>query len=74
MQVETLMYTDIEIRGGAGEFEVAVVGIVLDHIAREENAARHRSPRPTAQLSAWMQAMPQPLPNQTPPAVTPDAR
>ena len=26
---------EMEIKGGAGEFEAAVIGIVLDHVARE---------------------------------------
>ena len=38
------MIRDIEIRGGAGEFEAALIAVVLDRITEEETAAS-RAPR-----------------------------
>ena len=61
----------VEIRGGAGEFEAAVIGIVLDHMAREEASARARARSTFAGLSAWVRATPQVSPDQAPPAATP---
>ena len=43
-----------EIRGGAGEFEAAVVAVVLDRIAEEERVARQAAPQ--TGLSAWIRA------------------
>ena len=43
-----------EIRGGAGEFEAAVVAVVLDRIVEEERTAGQTAPRPG--LSAWIRA------------------
>lgn len=50
------MNRDIEIRGGAGEFEAAVIAVVLDRIAREEAAARQGRGAPRPGLSAWVRA------------------
>ena len=44
-----------EISGGAGEFEAAVVAVVLDRIAQEEQAAIQGAPRRS--LSAWIRAL-----------------
>ncbi|HEY4606851.1 MAG TPA: hypothetical protein VIH55_04305 [Acidimicrobiia bacterium] len=49
------MFEGIEIKGGAGEFEVAVIAVVLDRIAEEERAARE-GPRHDSSLTAWQQA------------------
>ena len=43
-----------EIRGGAGEFEAAVVAVVLDRIVEEERAALQSAP--VTGLSAWVRA------------------
>ncbi|HEY7469976.1 MAG TPA: hypothetical protein VIC07_10675 [Acidimicrobiia bacterium] len=45
----------IVIRGGAGEFEAAVIAVVLDRIAEEERAAREGLRRRTG-LSPWVLA------------------
>lgn len=48
----------IEIKGGAGEFEAAVIGVVLDRIAEEEARAREGRPdQPYKPLPAWMRAL-----------------
>jgi len=44
------------IRGGAGEFEAAVIAVVLDRIAEEERAAREGPSRSATGLSAWARA------------------
>jgi hypothetical protein len=44
----------VEIRGGAGEFEAAVIAVVLDRIAEEERAALQGPPRHSRALPAWM--------------------
>jgi len=52
------MVDRVEIRGGAGEFEAAVIAVVLDQIARDELTERQGkvgSPRPG--LSAWVTAL-----------------
>ena len=56
------MRETIEIRGGAGEFEAAVIAVVLDRIAEEERAAM-QGPRSEASLSAWMLAERPEVPN-----------
>ncbi len=50
------MIEGIEIRGGAGEFEAAVIAVVLDRIAEEERAARLGPRRDSFALSPWMLA------------------
>lgn len=50
------MNRSFEIKGGAGEFEAAVVAVVLDRIARDEAAARQRRGKPKAGLPAWVRA------------------
>jgi hypothetical protein len=49
------MTEGIEIRGGAGEFEAAVIAVVLDRIAEEERAAR-LGREDDSSMSAWMLA------------------
>ncbi len=49
------MNENIEIRGGAGEFEAAVIAVVLDRLATEEKAARQGAPQQG--LSAWVRAL-----------------
>lgn len=47
----------IEIKGGAGEFEAAVIAVVLDRIAQEEAAARSGKRARLAGLPAWVRAI-----------------
>lgn len=51
------MYRDLEIKGGAGEFEAAVIAVVLDRIAREEEAARRGAGNRKPGLPAWVRAI-----------------
>lgn len=52
------MIEGMEIKGGAGEFEAAVIAVVLDRIAREEAEARKgRGGRAKPGLSAWVRAL-----------------
>lgn len=51
------MIRDFDIKGGAGEFEAAVIAVVLDRIAREEEAARRGVGSRKPGLSAWMRAV-----------------
>jgi hypothetical protein len=54
--------TEIEIKGGANEFEAAVVAVVIDRIKREEIAARQGRRDRGAGLSAWVRAIgPEPV-------------
>lgn len=55
----------VEIKGGAGDFEAAVIAVVLDRIAREESAALQRRGERKRGLSAWVRAI-QPGEPQTP--------
>lgn len=52
------MVEGVHIKGGAGEFEAAVIAVVLDQIAREEKAASQgRKSVPDGRfLSAWVRA------------------
>jgi hypothetical protein len=50
------MIEGVEIRGGAGEFEAAVIAVVLDRIAEEERVARQGPSRDSRTLPAWMLA------------------
>lgn len=50
------MTTPMEIKGGAGEFEAAVIAVVLDRIAIEEREAQQGRKR-TNQLPAWVRAI-----------------
>ena len=58
------MIDRFEIRGGAGEFEAAVVAVVLDRIVEEERAARQATPQ--TGLSAWVRAADQEEPDLLP--------
>lgn len=51
------MSDGIEIRGGAGDFEAAVIAVVLDRIAEDERLAREGRPRSQSGLSAWIRAI-----------------
>jgi hypothetical protein len=42
-----------DIKGGAGEFEAAVIAVVLDHLTREESASQ-RGPEPDRSLPTWV--------------------
>lgn len=44
------------IKGGAGEFEAAVIAVVVEQLEREEKAARSRADR-TPTLPAWVRAV-----------------
>jgi hypothetical protein len=48
---------DIEIKGGAGEFEATVIAVVIDRISREEEAARQGRGRGEPGMSAWVRAI-----------------
>lgn len=48
---------DVTIKGGAGEFEAAVIAVVLDQIALEERVATERRGRESSELSGWMRAV-----------------
>lgn len=45
------------IRGGADEFEAAVIAVVLDRIAAEERAAVTRRAEASGRLTAWMRVI-----------------
>ena len=51
------MSRDFDIKGGAGQFEAAVIAVVIDRIAREETAARQGLGRPMPGLSAWVRVL-----------------
>ena len=50
------MIRDIEIRGGAGEFEAALIAVVLDRINEEERAASQAPKDGSRPLPVWMLA------------------
>ncbi len=50
------MAEDIEIRGGAGEFEAAVIAVVLDRIAEDERTARQGPARNPSAIPPWTRA------------------
>ena len=50
------MIDRFEIKGGAGEYEAAVLAAVLEQVRRRKQAARARRPHASKQLSAWMRA------------------
>ncbi len=47
----------VAIKGGADEFEAAVIAVVLDRIAAEEQAAVERRVEESGRLSAWRRAI-----------------
>lgn len=51
------MTDHLEIKGGAGEFEAAVIAVILDRIAREENAARQGRGGRKPGLPAWVRVV-----------------
>ena len=51
------MTDQIEIKGGAGEFEAAVIAVVIDRIASEDAAARQRRGGRKPGLPAWVRAV-----------------
>jgi hypothetical protein len=51
------MTNGIEIRGGASEFEAAVIAVVLDRIRQDEKAAEERRSKGSPILPAWMRVM-----------------
>ena len=62
-----------EIRGGAGEFEAAVVAVVIDQLAREELEARQgKGGKATSGLPAWVRAFSQETPDRPREKVWPD--
>jgi hypothetical protein len=50
------MIRDIEIRGGAGEFEAALIAVVLDRINEEEGAASQAPKDGSRPVPVWMLA------------------
>lgn len=51
------MTDSMDIKGGAGEFEAAVIAVVIDRIASEEEAARQGKGNPRRKLSAWVRSI-----------------
>jgi len=51
------MTIEAEIKGGAGEFEAAVIAVVLDRIAADEEAARRGAGSNQPGLPAWIRAI-----------------
>lgn len=51
------MTEGMEIRGGASEFEAAVIAVVLDRIRQDEKAAQERRSKSSPILPAWIRAM-----------------
>lgn len=47
----------IAIKGGADEFEAAVIAVVLDQIEAEERAAVKRVAEKSGRLPAWIRAI-----------------
>jgi len=45
------------IKGGADQFEAAVIAVVLDRIEAEERAAGQRIAERSGRLSAWVRAV-----------------
>lgn len=66
------MLDGVEIKGGAGEFEAAVIAIVLDEIERVEKAARQGREDRGSAISAWVRAAAQERPGEPRAAVRPD--
>ncbi|MFP3881477.1 MAG: hypothetical protein ACLFRT_03700 [Actinomycetota bacterium] len=66
------MNPDLNIKGGAGEFEAAVVAVVLDRIAREEAAARQSRGTPKTGLPAWVRVVKRAEPKNPQDIIRPD--
>ena len=45
------------VKGGASEFEAAVIAVVLDHIESGEQAEIRRVAQKSGRLSAWMRVV-----------------
>jgi hypothetical protein len=48
---------EVEIKGGASEFEAAVVAVVIDQIERDETTARQGGRDRGPGLPAWVRAI-----------------
>ena len=68
------MAESLEIKGGADEFEAAVVAVVVDQIIRDEKAVREGSPDSLPGLPAWVRALSPEEPNMPREVVTPDGQ
>ncbi|MFV2073967.1 MAG: hypothetical protein ACC742_15125 [Thermoanaerobaculales bacterium] len=68
------MAESLDIKGGADEFEAAVVAVVVDQIIRDEKAAREGSPDRLPGLPAWMRALSPEEPNMPREVVAPDGQ
>lgn len=66
------MTEGMEIKGGADEFEAAVIAVVIDRIAFEEEAARRGRPDRLPGLSAWVRALAPEEPNMPREVVAPE--
>ncbi len=66
------MAEGFEIKGGADEFEAAVIAVVIDQIVHGEKAVRQGRPKGLAGLSAWVRALSPEEPNMPREVVTPD--
>jgi hypothetical protein len=51
------MIEGVEIKGGASEFEAAVIAIVLDHIDREQEAAKQGRRIAGPEMPAWLRVV-----------------
>ncbi len=67
------MVEGLQIRGGAGEFEAAVIAVVLDQLAREESSAAERGGDGEQGLSAWIRSLYPEEPNMPREVVWPDS-
>lgn len=51
------MVERMEIRGGAGEFEAALIAVVVDEIARRENQSARGKGNTSPLMPAWIRAL-----------------
>jgi hypothetical protein len=68
------MAEGFEIKGGADEFQAAVIAVVLDQIAVEEKAVRQGRPDRLPGLPAWVRVLSPEAPNLPREVVTPDGQ
>ncbi len=66
------MTEGFEIRGGADEFEAAVIAVVIHQILRQEKTARQGGSDGFVGLSAWVRALSPEEPNMPREVVAPD--
>ena len=66
------MTEGMEIKGGAEEFEAAVIAVVIARLAFAAEAARRGRPDPLPGLSAWVRALAPEEPNMPREVVAPD--